>query len=1371
MRFAKRRSPKRRSAKCRSLSRCSSKLRFEALESRHLLSGSPLSFDDGGLAPAGLQAICALPNLPVFNVLNYGATGNGVTDDTVAIRGALAAAEAAGGGIIYLPAGTYAVDPQASDPVTYGSIFNVTSSNIVFIGDHDPVTGATETHLNGYVLGMQNPTTHWQVIGQPGNEIGRFDMFTLSNYGGSLSNVQFRSLDINGDAGFTGNSQVGGDPATGDGWDLNHKAILMDGDHTNITSVLVFNCDIRNWRGEEVYGGGNQIGTVDIVKTFIRSSNASAISCSGSVTVDDCTVGGSGSDRVYNGLENFCFNGQFTDVTDSLIQYAGNGLVLSGEPTATFSVTGTTFTHNDRGILFSEGAHNVIIDGNTFENNTNAMMTTILGTVPGFPTGFSDFTISNNTFDSTGAAFYSQNYGTTNQDAFPNLVLDGNTVTHGELLQGGFGGPLGSWTGFVVENTTIGSGGGSVQSYAGDNIALWSNTTYPAVGTTDWYYAPQPITDYSGNTSTTISFLSDLTILGNNITPGLLSATIDPSALGGFPIGFTTTVFQVGATNWILKANPTWNTFSSDLPIGPSGLTIQVDSRGLFEVVDPTSGGTTSTGTTTALTSSASTSASGQAVTFTAIVSANTPGAGTPTGNVTFVDGSTTLGTAALDANGKATFTTSILSVGSHAIQVSYGGDANFTASTGNLTQTVNQADPSTTVSVASTAPSAVFGQSLTFTASVTSSTPGVGVPTGNVTFVDGSTILGTVALDATGEVTFITSTIAAGSHTIQASYSGDAAFAASSSSMTQTVNPASTSTAAISSASPSLVGQSVTFTATVIDAMSAMPTGNVTFFDGTTTIGTGTLDSTGHAKLNTSALAVGIHTIKVLFGGSASFSASSAQFTQMVAKSTTTTLTSSAHPSVFGQAVTFTATVKAGTSPVTTGYVTFLDGGSTLLGYGSLNSKGIATLKTSTLVVGIHPITASYSGSTSFATSACQISQTVNLAATTTAIASSASTSVFGQWVTFTATLTTKSPGTGIPTGIVTFLDGGSALGTGVLNATGKATFSTSALAVGSHVITAYYGGSANQNVSSAKLTQAVKGAATITAISSSASSSAFGQWVTFTATVTAKSPSSAIPTGAVRFFDGTTVIGIGAVDATGKATFTTASLAIGTHTITASFVATPCFAASSAKLTQAIGQATVTAAVSSSANASFFGQAVTFTAGISANAAGSLVPTGSVVFLDGNNILGTSTLDSAGTATFTTSALSAGVHVITVSYTTTGKNYKTTTLTMTQTVNQAITTTTLTSSANPSVLGQPMTFTAAVVAVAPGSGIPVGKVTFFDGSTALATVLLDASGNATFTTLALDAGDHVITASYAGVPNFAASGDLLTQSVILPS
>ena len=87
-------------------------------------------------------------------------------------------------------------------------------------------------------------------------------------------------------------------------------------------------------------------------------------------------------------------------------------------------------------------------------------------------------------------------------------------------------------------------------------------------------------------------------------------------------------------------------------------------------------------GSSTAVVSSANPSSSGQAVRFTASVSAVSPGSGTPTGTVTFYDGSTTLGTATLDRTGKASFITSSLSVGSHSIKVFYGGDADFKAST-----------------------------------------------------------------------------------------------------------------------------------------------------------------------------------------------------------------------------------------------------------------------------------------------------------------------------------------------------------------------------------------------------------------------------------------------------------------------------------------------------------------------------------------------------------------------------------------------------------------------------------------------------------------------------------------------------------------
>src|SRR5262249_12594443 len=105
------------------------------------------------------------------------------------------------------------------------------------------------------------------------------------------------------------------------------------------------------------------------------------------------------------------------------------------------------------------------------------------------------------------------------------------------------------------------------------------------------------------------------------------------------------------------------------------------------------------TATSTALASSAATTVYGQAVTFTSTVSPGS-GSGTPTGTVTFLDGSATLGAAPLNAQGQAVFTTTLLGVGGHAVTAVYGGDASYTPSTSAaVSQTVNQATTTTNVS------------------------------------------------------------------------------------------------------------------------------------------------------------------------------------------------------------------------------------------------------------------------------------------------------------------------------------------------------------------------------------------------------------------------------------------------------------------------------------------------------------------------------------------------------------------------------------------------------------------------------------------------------------------------------------------------
>jgi hypothetical protein len=172
----------------------------------------------------------------------------------------------------------------------------------------------------------------------------------------------------------------------------------------------------------------------------------------------------------------------------------------------------------------------------------------------------------------------------------------------------------------------------------------------------------------------------------------------------------------------------------------------------------------------------------GQVVTFTAKVSVTAPGAGTPTGTVSFLDGTTLLGSAPPDATGSAVLMTT-LPVGSHSITASYGGDPNFVGSTSSaVSQAVKQA--ATTTSLISSANQSILDQPVTFTATVAVSAPGAGTPTGTVTFLDGGTPFATVALNATGNATFTTTApLSIGTHSITASYGGDTSFTGSTSS------------------------------------------------------------------------------------------------------------------------------------------------------------------------------------------------------------------------------------------------------------------------------------------------------------------------------------------------------------------------------------------------------------------------------------------------------------------------------------------------------------------------------------------------------------------------------------------------------------
>jgi hypothetical protein len=178
--------------------------------------------------------------------------------------------------------------------------------------------------------------------------------------------------------------------------------------------------------------------------------------------------------------------------------------------------------------------------------------------------------------------------------------------------------------------------------------------------------------------------------------------------------------------------------------------------------------------TTTTLVSSVNPSVSGKPVTFTAVVSSL---AGTPTGKIKYLNGTTVLATLKL-TSGSAKFTTSKLPPGANSITAVYEGDSNNSGST---SAPVNQFVIAATTTALSSAPNpSTYGEAVTFTGVVSSS---VGAPPDGetVSFMKGKTVLGTGSLSG-GSASFTTSTLKVGTTSVTAVYGGDSNFAGSTS-------------------------------------------------------------------------------------------------------------------------------------------------------------------------------------------------------------------------------------------------------------------------------------------------------------------------------------------------------------------------------------------------------------------------------------------------------------------------------------------------------------------------------------------------------------------------------------------------------------
>ncbi len=587
-----------------------------------------------------------------------------------------------------------------------------------------------------------------------------------------------------------------------------------------------------------------------------------------------------------------------------------------------------------------------------------------------------------------------------------------------------------------------------------------------------------------------------------------------------------------------------------------------------------------------------------QNVTFTVTVT-KSPAGSTPTGTVTLYDyfPATTpppvvpnppstppgvaIGTATLGSNGTATIQDSTLAVGNHDIFASYGGNTYYVAAN-SATPLVQQVTEQVGVTLTNSSGNnpATYGTPVSFTAGV-SITGNISTTGTSVSFYDGATFLGSAPLNSSNSATFTTSTLPPGNNSITATYTDVNNVSGTSAAYVQSVRQA-TATVVTSSAvnNQATYGTSVTLTATVTATGTVAPTGNVTFYDGATKLATATLvpgsGTTAKATYTSSVFAVGTHTITATYNDDANdFASTSAPYTLTVTTaSTTTTLTASANPSIAGTPVTFTATVTSSGGNVPTGTVNFYNGAS-LLGNGTLNTKGVATYTTSGLAVGTYSLTAGYQGDANDAasTSSPALSFSVVQATTSVQLTASATTLAVTTPVTFTASVSASS---GTPTGTVIFRDGSTTLGSGILNAGGVATYTTSTLPIGQQSITAVYQGDADAsgNTSNA-VSVTVATLATQTTLAASANTVASNQPVALLATVISATglPASS---GTVSFFNGSTNIGTANIGANGSASISI-TLTAGSDTVTAKYGGDTDDAASTSNtVTISVGQAT---------------------------------------------------------------------------------------------------------------------------------------------------------------------------------------------------
>jgi len=564
-----------------------------------------------------------------------------------------------------------------------------------------------------------------------------------------------------------------------------------------------------------------------------------------------------------------------------------------------------------------------------------------------------------------------------------------------------------------------------------------------------------------------------------------------------------------------------------------------------------------------------------------------------------------------------------------------------------------------------------------------------------------------------------------------------------------------SVSTPVLKSGTP-VYGNPLKFSATATSSASTPPTSDtISFFDGSTNIGTANIDSSGTATITTSSpLSAGAHSITAQFNGDANFGAAvSGALLQSIGKATTSATVSpvavgSGQSVAIGTATGVTANLTSVGSPPT-GTVNLTDSTGTPTCQATLTA-GAATCSLTFVASGSHTIVVNYAGDTNYSSGVIgTLTIQVAKATSTTSLLATPNPSVTGRNVTLTATVNT---GTAPANGTVRFTNGGiTIVGCAAVPVSGStAQCVTSFSTEGVLNLAAVYSGDAVTGASSGGFAELIQAqGSTSMNLTASQNPATVGQAVSLIATVNASSTLGGGPRGGVKFYDGSTLLATVALTNGQAGTRTTFSTA-GSHTIFATYSGDSSNPEASAVFGLLVLRAASSVAMVSNPNATVFGQAVTLTAQLVTGATGVPAPTGQIQFFDGLTALGSA---DAASPTITIGNFLVGMHQLTAVYSGDNSWSASRSAAVTQMVSKAPTAITVTAS---SAAGS-ATVQSTVTAVAAGVGTPGGGILFMDaGNNAiLATATLTAGiANAT-----VGAGGRMIVAVYSGDANFLGS------------